>query len=224
MAGESYYLAPNQQYGRKWQNVRPPGLPDWARRAGGLHSALSSIDRIARELWDAVSLRNPAHGAASDVFVLTVRHLSLIESDGARFALPANRFSSPMVTAWGAFQFNSPIWRTCTRRYLGVLQDRPWDATEEQELLVPLSQYRDLAVEVLDAGGSPYNAARGIRVWHIGSGIYRLWLGDAKRDGFERAWERLNTRDPENHRRDIQLRIDSRLRDAGVQAGSDAEN
>jgi hypothetical protein len=197
-----YHVEPGQAYGPVWRMRRPPGLPAYARLASMRGAARLYIEQIARaQMLD-------------EVFVTTIRHLADTES-GGRFALPANKFDARsqanrpagkrLITAWGAFQFNRDAWRSLP----GVAQTVfPWDSTPYDEITRPIQKYAELYFNVLGAGGSDLDAARGVRLWHRTPAGYRQYLGGGQRQGFSTAWQRVSAQ----HR----SAVDEHLRKAGV--------
>jgi hypothetical protein len=197
-----YPVVPGQEYGSKWRSNRPPGLPGTARRASAAGAAVPWIEQLARSQ------------GLGDVFVRTVRHLAETES-GARFGLPANIFDArspdqrpsnkPLITAWGAFQFNRDAWRALP----GVASTAfPWDSSAREEIARPIDRYARLFRDVVAAGGGPVDAARGIRLWHITPAGFGSYLKTGRSSGFGAAWQQV----PEDRR----LQIDKRLRESGV--------
>ncbi|MES1241873.1 MAG: D-alanyl-D-alanine carboxypeptidase family protein [Acidobacteriota bacterium] len=200
--GIVYPVVPGQEYGSKWRSTRPPGLPATARRASAAGAAVPWIEQLAR-----------AQGLG-DAFVRTVRHLAETES-GARFGLPANIFDArpagerpsnkPLITAWGAFQFNRDAWRSLP----GVASTAfPWDCTPREEIARPIERYARLFRDVVAAGGGPVDAARGIRLWHITPAGFGSYLRTGRGSGFGTAWQQVPA--------DRRQQIDKRLRESGV--------
>jgi hypothetical protein len=191
-----------QEYGGKWRSQRPPGLPATARQTSAPGAAVPWIEQIAR-----------THGLG-DVFVRTVRHLAETES-GARFGLPANIFDAraadqrppgkKLITAWGAFQFNRDAWRALPGVSAAAF---PWDSTPREELSRPIDRYARLYRDVIAAGGSPVDAARGIRLWHKTPGGFRAYVKTGRSSGFGAAWQQVSA-----DRRQI---IDRRLGESGI--------
>lgn len=210
-----YTVVPGQEYGPKWKSRRPPGLPSNARLTSGGNGALAHVERIARG-------KN-----LGEIFVKTVAHLAQTES-GAMFARPANIFDARpesqrpsgkrLITAWGVFQFNRGAWRGLK----GVSNTAyPWNSTPVEEISLPVQKYASLFSEVISVGGGQINAAKAIRIWHIGPAIHRIWLRFAKErggnaDAFRLAWDRLRSFDPRGNSRDIKARINRHLGNAGV--------
>jgi hypothetical protein len=197
-----YTVVPGEEYGSKWRSQRPPGLPATARQASGRFAALPHIERLAR-----------AQGLG-ETFVQTVGYLAQTESH-ARFGLPANIFDArpqvqrkpgkPLITAWGAFQFNRDAWRSLP----GVAKTAfPWDSTPWEEIARPVTRYAQLFRDVLAAGGSQIDAARGIRLWHAVPAVFKSYLKAGRSSDFERAWQNVSA-----ERRSL---IDRRLRSSGV--------
>ena len=198
----TYSVDASQPFGPKWKSTRPPGLPASARQASTRGAALPYIEKIATPLF------------LGDVFIKTLKHLSQTES-GGRFGLPANIFDArskeqrpagkALITAWGAFQFNRDAWRALS----GVSPATfPWDATPYEELFRPIARYAQLFFEVLRAGGSHVDAARGIRLWHRTPAGYRQYVNNGRRSNFTSAWSLV----PAQHR----TITDKHLRETGV--------
>jgi len=199
----SYPVVPGQEHGTGWGSRIPPGLPATARRASAPGAAGPWIEKLAQ-----------AEGLG-DVFVRTVRHLAQTES-GARFGQPAIKVfdarppaqrppGKRLITAWGAFQFNRDAWRSLP----GVAKTAfPWDSTPRQEIARPIARYARLYRDVLAAGGSAIDAARGMRLWHKTPAGFRKYVKTGKSSGFGAAWQTVSaTR---------QQVIDKRLRESGV--------
>ncbi|HIK33001.1 MAG TPA: DUF882 domain-containing protein [Oscillatoriales cyanobacterium M59_W2019_021] len=189
-------------YGPKWRSQRPPGLPATARTASQSGAALPDIERVARQ-----------HNLG-ETFVKTVKHLATTES-GAMYARPANIFNvlppsqrggKPYISAWGVFQFNRDAWRSLP----GVANTAfPWESTPSEEITRPIRRYAELFAEVRRAGGTPIDAARGIRLWHMQpNGLYKPYLRRGKQSGFSAAWQQVPAK--------YQARIDRHLRNAGI--------
>ncbi|MEM7553551.1 MAG: hypothetical protein AAF378_05540 [Cyanobacteria bacterium P01_A01_bin.84] len=210
------------------QTTRAPGLPAYARTPSPRKAALPDVERVARS-------QN-----LGEIFVATVKHLSITES-GSRYALPAFKFDSrppqqrptgkPLITAWGVFQFNRDAWSSLippqARRSRQSWIPRgtagcgkaagcvfPWDSTPSEEIILPIQKYAQIFSEVRSSGGNEIDAARGIRLYHIGSGIYKNWLRFARQRNFNVAWRNVNTFDRRG--RNLRGRIDKHLRNAGV--------
>ncbi len=201
----TYEVLPGQEYGPRWRSQRPPGLPISARQTSRKGAALTYIEQVARQ-------QN-----LGETFVNTVKHLAHTES-GAMFARPADnqvrpfnvlppsqRGGKPYISAWGAFQFNRDAWRSLP----GVAKTAfPWDSTAYEEIARPVQRYAQLFSEVLSAGGTQIEAARGIRLWHITPAGYRRYLRDGRQQGFSAAWQQVDSK--------RRVRIDNHLRNAGV--------
>ncbi|QGZ90771.1 peptidoglycan-binding protein [Microcystis aeruginosa] len=200
-SGIAYEVAAGQEYGPRWRSRRPPGLPASARQASRTGAALAYIEQIARST------------GLGQTFVTTVRHLAHTESKGI-FARPANIFNilppsqrqgRPYISAWGVFQFNRDAWRSLA----GVSQTAfPWDSTPDEEIARPIRKYAELFSQVTRAGGSPIDAARGIRLWHMRPALYRSYFTSGQRQGFSSAWQRVD--------QERRIKIDRHLRNAGV--------
>lgn len=198
----SYAIKPGEEFGGKWRSTRPPGLPAAARRTSAPGAALTPIEKLAR-----------AQGL-EETFVRLVIHLAKTES-GGRFALPAIRFNAlppserggaPLITAWGAFSFNRDAWRGLPGVAAGSF---PWDATPGEEIGRPIARYAELFRQVLAAGGSDLDAARGVRLWHRSPiGEYKPYLAIGRKSGFAAAWGRL----PVERR----AKVDGYLQAAGI--------
>lgn len=197
-----YDVPPDQPFGPKWKSQRPPGLPMHARLASGRGAALPYIEGIAAPLF------------LGRIFIATLKHLAQTES-GARFGLPANRFDArpqaerppgkPLITAWGAFQFNRDAWRSLP----GIAPTAfPWDSTPHEELMRPIARYARLFFDVLVAGGVDLDAARAVRLWHRSPKAYRQYLANGRAQGFSSAWQLVDAR----HR----TAVDLHLSNAGI--------
>ena len=197
-----YDVDPRQPFGPRWRAQRPPGLPTYARLASRPGEAVPYIELLAEQKQ------------LGSVFVTTLAHLATTES-GGRFALPANSFDArpesmrppgkPLITAWGAFQFNRDAWRSMP----GVSSTAyPWDSTPYDELSRPISRYVKLFSDVTKAGGSGVDAARGIRLWHRTPVGYQTYLHRGRDSNFASAWQQV---DP-SHR----TRVDAHLHAAGI--------
>lgn len=180
-----YDVDPAQPFGPRWRAQRPPGLPESARLASRVGAALPYIEQLAREEM------------LGDVFVAVVRHLAETESGGI-IARPADAFDArppaqrpagrSIITAWGAFQFNRDAWRSLP----GVAATAfPWDSTPYDEIARPILKYAGLFSEVIGAGGSDVDAARGVRLWHRTTAGYRQYLHTGQRQGFATAWQQV---------------------------------
>ncbi|HEV8241947.1 MAG TPA: hypothetical protein VGS57_21460 [Thermoanaerobaculia bacterium] len=197
----AYTPVPGEEYGARWRSRRPPGLPPHARQASARDEAVPHVERLAYV------------EGLGDTFVRTVSHLARTEST-ARFGLPANVFDArpaaarggkPLITAWGAFQFNRGAWRALP----GVSPTaEPWDCTAVEEIARPIRRYAELFRAVAAAGGDPRDGARGIRLWHVTPAGFRAFLNRGRTGGFAAAWQQV----PAERRR----WIDARLRSAGV--------
>lgn len=178
----SYSPVPGSEFGPKWKSTRPPGLPASARPASAQGAAQTAIANAAR----ATRL--------GDIFQRLVADISQTES-GATFGLPANIFDArpqserpagrPLITAWGVFQFNRPAWCdlagfTAANCPVDV---QPWNATPEEEVLRPIARYAELFSRLLDAGGTAFDAARGVRVWQITPAGFQKYLAGARSSG-----------------------------------------
>lgn len=201
-----YKVSPAEQYGGKWRNTRPPGLPAYARQTGEASSALSDVRVFAERQ------------ALGDTFVKTVVQMAKTES-GARYALPANNFNANpphlrpkgkgLITAWGVFQYNRDAW-TCLfseperlgrKSYVAKGKSGcsgckgsggcvfPWDCTPKEEIEKPILQWAKIYREILTVGGSAGDAAGGIRLFHISPAAKRGWLKKAGKSGFSSAWK-----------------------------------
>jgi hypothetical protein len=197
-----YEVQTGQEYGPHWRSRRPPGLPADARLTSKPGAAFPFIEQLARDQW------------LGDVFVITVRHLSETESGGL-FARPANTFDArpqsqrpagkPLITAWGAFQFNRGAWQSLPEV---PSTESPWESTPYDEIARPIRKYAELFADVLGATGSDLDAARGVRLWHRTPTGYQQYLRNGERRGFAAAWRQV----PANHR----TVVDRHLRNAGI--------
>ncbi|NEP86157.1 MAG: peptidoglycan-binding protein [Okeania sp. SIO2C2] len=183
-----YETIPGKEYGGKWKSTKPPGLPNYARKASSKGEPLVHIERIAQE------------EGLGDIFVKAVLQMAKIESGGSKFALPANIFNAlpksdrkgkPLITAWGVFQFNRDAWRSLP----GVAKNEfPWDSTAYEEIARPIKWwYAKRFRQVLSKGGSAIDGAGAIRIFHITPRLYGKWLKYAIANGnFQQAWAELN--------------------------------
>ena len=137
--------------------------------------------------------------------------LSLADNEsGGRFALPANIFNAlpdtqrqgqPRITAWGLFQFNNPAWTRDISLVLGRKVNTPvWQCTPQQEVELPIRFYARIFRQVLAAGGSPLDAARGVRLQHHGPAYFGRFTQAGRSTGFAAAWSQV----PEAQRASIE--------------------
>ena len=176
-----------------------------------------------------------AHRAGlGEAFVRTVTHLARTEGEGGSFAVPARNFNAPcttkipdrmrrctlvdaprsgaLITAWGVFQWNRDAGRDLAAldelglRAPAIPSDwMPWDWSATDEIAIPIDYYAQLWRLVRRRGGSPLDAARGMRLWHTGPTRFRRFL---EHGADPRAWARV---DPTYARR-----IDRHLNHAGI--------
>ena len=204
----TYSITPGEEFGRIHKSRRPPGLPNWARKAGEKNSALQHVQDFAKQ------------EKLGSIFVKAIKQMAIIES-GARFALPATFFNAnppskrstgkKLVTAWGVFQFNRDAWtclyskneRTSKKSYIpktpkgtpGCKGCRgqggcilPWDCTTKEEIERPIKKYAQLFRNILNAGGNEIDAAAGLRIWHKSPNNYKKWFKEGEESSFEKAW------------------------------------
>lgn len=117
------------------------------------------------------------------------------------FALPANTFnalpdsqrgSQPRITAWGVFQFNNPAWSRDIGKVLGRSVTTPvWQCSPQQEVELPIRFYARIFRQVLAAGGSRLDAARGVRLQHHGPVYFGNFLNAGRTGGFASAWNQV---------------------------------
>lgn len=184
-------------YGPRWGRRRPPGLPASARRTSVAGAARGPIVCLARAR------------RLGTTFVNTVLSLADNETGGSfRFALPANAFNAlpaeqrggaALITAWGVFQFNRAAWARDVGRLLGRPSSAmPWQCTPREEIEYPVRFYALVFRQIRAAGGSPLDAARGVRLQHHGPGYFNRFLATGRRRGFTAAWNEV---DPGQRRR-----------------------
>jgi hypothetical protein len=152
------------------------------------------------------------------VFAESVRHLAHTEST-ATFGLPARTFDArpklarepgkPLITAWGAFQFNRDAWRALPETASDAF---PWQCTPCEEIGWPLRKYARLFQEIRGAGGGDLAAARGLRLWHRAPGAYRAYVRRGRQVGFQRAWMDVEPR----HREVVETRLKMNARLAAL--------
>lgn len=214
-----YSIDPTQNFGPKFKNRRPPGLPQAARMVSIRDAALPHIEVSCRTQWSRMP--NNAHGGRGDVVIQIVKHLAQTES-GAMFGLPAMRFNGSDPSAWGVFQFNNAIWQHYSKLH-GSASNHPWETIPEVEISVPIKCYTDAAKQVMDAGGSDLFVARGIRVWQRSQRIFKIWMRKVRlfRDhgterAFERAWRQIDSISPSSKvGKNISRAIDQKLHEGG---------
>jgi LAS superfamily LD-carboxypeptidase LdcB len=180
-----YVVVAQHKYGPKWKSQQPPGLPMNARLTSQSGAAIPEIEQLARSQ------------GLGEVFITTVRHLAQTES-GAMFGRPANIFNAlpgdqrqgkPLITAWGAFQFNRDAWRSLN----GVASTAfPWNSTPYEEISRPIQKYAELFTAVRALGGSEIDAARGVRLWHVTPAGYLRYLRNGRQNGFLVAWQSIS--------------------------------
>jgi hypothetical protein len=114
-----------------------------------------------------------------------------------------------IVTAWGIFQWNRDALRSLARntRYIPALarhlHDKlPWELTQREEVDLPVKAYAHLWRAVKKAGGSDYDAARGVRLWHTSPGRFNRYIASGLNWGAQ------------DHT--VTARIDRHLRKAGI--------
>lgn len=193
------------------------------RRASARGAALRPVEEQAAR---------HGHGEA---FVKTLVHLAKTEGEGGTFAVPARNFLAPcttqalnprrlctpvdaprpgkgVITAWGVFQWNRDAGRDLkTLDNLGlkaplILPDwMPWDWTAAEEIVIPTNYYAQLWMLVRSRDGSERDAARGMRLWHVGPSYFRTYLRNGANP---KAWALV---DPK-----VADKIDHHLKTAGV--------
>ena len=187
---ESYKVNSKSPYGPGWRDLRPPGLPAYARRCSVNGAAKPEIHAIA-----STYNLDPS-------FARIMVDLATTES-GARYGRPARRIKKKTTslnakTGWGAFQWDWRAWDYAQKRAKGWglewTSGEMWDTTPTQELSQPISYYAMLWRRVINAGGAPRDAVRYIRVYHRSPfGVAKVYLDKGKKYGgdFERAWQEL---------------------------------
>lgn len=214
-----YSIDPGRPYGSRWGPRRPPGLPASARKASRHGAAISYI----RSMASRFGLGEP--------FVRAVVQLAEGESRGGTFALPADNFNAlppaqrrgaSLITAWGVFQHNRDAWRALSTPQPWDLDGRPaapdqetvdrmpWEVDARGELWFPLRNYAGIYRHIRQRGGSPLDAARGLRYWHVTPAGFRRYLRAGPRVGWPAAWRQVSA--------GIASRINRHLSRAGVAA------
>lgn len=175
----SYGVDEDRPYGPRWRDRRPPGLPASARKAGVSGSAIPFI----RAEGARMSL-GPA-------FIQAMIQLSQNES-GARIGLPAGIFNAlpperrgerPLITAWGAFQYNRAAWRRAsgTRR-------EPWETSVSEEVRVPMVELGRVWKRAKDEGAPDDYALRAVRLFHVAPALVDGYIARGSRGNWSVAW------------------------------------
>lgn len=111
----------------------------------------------------------------------------------ARKVLGYRPFGAPLITAWGAFQWNAPAMRDAGHMAaIGIpgprfSRDRGWLLSPAEEIDGPVEMYRQIWRWAKERGASDVDAARGVRIWHQSSAAGRRYL---ERGASSRAWRR----------------------------------
>jgi len=215
-APPAYTVTPGQEYGPRWRNRRPPGLPRDAALCGAEGSALPEAARLARE------------AGLGEQFAGVVLNLAKRESHGGRYGCPADTFDSRcsrnsrnrcaelctcvqgdgernpadnLITAWGPFNFNRDAWRSAGVDSFGIapvaqssggvpIGDAfPWNASPHEQVAIPVAIYRQAWGRVRGRRGSTRDAARAVRLWHKNPTLYLRYVQDGPRKGWRQAWE-----------------------------------
>jgi len=185
-----YVVTPAEQYGPKWKNKRPPGLPGRARATA---SKLSSSAILEWALDDNPSVHWP------DAYRRVIRGLAQTESS-TRMGRPANRYEGSNIRAYGLFSWNSLAVREPRVRVPGGVVALPWRVVQDpvdwsvrEEVANPLMTYKAIWDGIAAAGGSALAAARGVRLWHRRPVNYKRFLERASDVGWQRAWDAVGS-------------------------------
>ena len=137
-------------------------------------------------------------------------------------ALHAQRLCTPVdaprsaqrqiITAWGVFQWNRDAGRDLkTLNGLGLRAPfvpddwMPWDWSAAEEIAIPINYYAQIWALVRQRGGTERDAARGMRLWHVGPTYFRRYLD---RGPGPAAWIQVDAK--------VASKIDHHLKNAGV--------
>ena len=137
-------------------------------------------------------------------------------------ALHAKRLCTPvdaprddkrqLITAWGVFQWNRDAGRDLkTLDGIGLRAPfvpddwMPWDWSAAEEIAIPINYYAQIWALVRQRGGAERDAARGMRLWHVGPTYFRRYLD---RGAGPAAWIQVDAK--------VASRIDHHLTNAGV--------
>lgn len=169
--------------------------PAGARPAGPRGGALPYLKAVAAD-----------QGLGGD-FVGSVARLALNES-GATFALPAAGYAP--TQGWGVFQYNAAAWRRLTDGEQRV----PWEATEDEEVRLPIERdYAPIWRRVSRHGGS-YYADRAVRLWHMAP-VFERKFEERLRQGWSpaRAWAEVPAfyLTPSGRQVELRAKIDRKL-------------
>lgn len=156
----NYQVDPALQFGPRWKNQRPPGLPDDIRPAGITGSGIPYIaSAIPRDLMEGNAFRDAL--------------LSLAQNESSlRMGLPASLFSPGRVHAWGVFQWNDGAMRrllfTPRPRIIHAWTIDAHRVTAEEEVGWPIAYYAAIWRDLVRRGADARQATIGIRLWHKG--------------------------------------------------------
>ena len=204
----TYETHPAGCYGSTFGDSLPEGFPEGIPCTSVRHAANPYIRTIARRY------RLPPE------FEATVIGLADNES-GAEFYRPANSFDprpiaerpagKSRITAYGVYNWNKGAWAGLAERksYLAEganapsmpeeFEDQwPWQATPYQQIAWPIDRYAKIFATILADGGTPLDAAMGIRVWHSGSGRFRTYRRLIKQGGhMPEMWPGMRSSSPD---------------------------
>ena len=204
-------LDPDDTWGRRWGEERPPDLPANARRPCVEWSGVPLVESVA------------AQQRLGQTFIDVVTHLAETESH-ATPGLPA-RPPYRASAGWGIFQFNEGAWHGMGQGHYGcpspgpseVRNQNAWDANLGDELRIPIRMYACLYRTVRTQGGSELDAARGVRLWHSGLSYFRTYLRRASEVGsFGGAWADLYDFPPTRRFYDSLVKADGRMAQLGL--------
>lgn len=155
-----YQVDPARQFGPRWKNQRPPGLPSDVRPAGIAGSGIPYISSaVPPDLTEGNAFRDAL--------------LSLAQNESAlRMGLPASLFSPGRVHAWGVFQWNDGAMRrlpfTPRPRVVHAWTIDAHRVTSEEEVGWPVAYYAAIWRDLQRRGADARQATIGIRLWHKG--------------------------------------------------------
>ena len=210
-----YEVNPQEPYGTRWRDNRPPGLPVSARHCsvpyGGVHYMRESAARLTQRYMPTMPREERV------VWLAGLLALAINESR-AMIGRPANNFNAlppserggeSLITAWGIWQYNRDAFRGLAEPksylqpqdivpdYMGARAVQhyddamPWQCTTAQEVDYPIVRAIGVAQKVFatTSGADAQSAYRGLRAVHSGSSRLRHLLrnGRTKRE-FDRTW------------------------------------
>lgn len=164
----TYRVDPARQFGPRWKNQRPPGLPGDIRPAGIAGSGVPYIEAaVPSDLQEG--------GHFKDAL------LSLAQNESSlRMGLPASLFAPGRVHAWGVFQWNDGAMRRLPfNRAVRVVHAWTIDdhrVTPDEEVRWPLAYYAALWRMLKTRGADDRQATIGIRLWHKGPSFMNQYI------------------------------------------------